>query len=210
MLLRKINYLRKILILSIPLFILTTSTNLNQHSLGLESTAQNILVEVMIHYDNYYPSINTTDMHLAFEKALSWLKNEGFPMNKVTVVTWRNTLDDEEELAWFRSVLQKYGVSESEGQLGLYISPEDAHNPNSLIYALETFKNKFGRCPFFVAGMSASSYTYSELVEYGVKLSFFNLWEEGEDYSYRGYSTNVRFTLQIFYGRIGYLRRERP
>ena len=190
MLLRKINYLRKILILSIPLFILTTSTNLNQHSLGLESTAQNILVEVMIHYDNYYPSINTTDMHLAFEKALSWLKNEGFPMNKVTVVTWRNTLDDEEELAWFRTVLNKYGVSESEEQLGLYISPKDAHNPNSLIYALETFKNKLGRYPFFVAGMSASSYTYSELVEYGVKLSFFNLWEEGEDYSYRGYSTN--------------------
>lgn len=154
-----------------------------------DASAENVFGVVMLHYDTYYPSINLTEMHATFEAALSWLRDEGFPMDKVMVVTWRNTFDSESELAWLLSVLEKYNVPVGEGQFGMYMSPEDAHNPHVLSYALETFRDGLGRYPFFVAGFSASSNTYLGLVGHGVKLSFFNLWEEGEEYSYRGYST---------------------
>ena len=146
-------------------------------------------VAVILHYDTYYPSINLTEMHLTFEKALSWLQAEGFPMRKVMVVTWRNTLDSNEEFAWLMSTLEKYNVSTENGQFGLYVPPEDAHSASILNYSLEEFHRIFERYPYFVAGFSASSSTYSQLANHGVKLSFFNLWEEGEDYTYRGFNT---------------------
>ncbi len=151
--------------------------------------ADNVLGAVILHYDTYYPSINFTEMHSTVEAALSWLRDEGFPMDRVMVVTWRNTFDNESELAWLMSMLKKYEVSTDEGQFGLYMAPEDTQDPDVLSYALETFRDRLGRYPFFVAGMTAGSNTYLGLVNHGVKLSFFNLWEEGEGYSYRGYST---------------------
>ncbi len=145
---------------------------------------------MVLHYDTYYPLVNLTEMHLTFEKALSALKNNGFPMSKVMVVTWRNTLENVEERTWLLDTLSRYGVSTGNEQFGLYVSYEDGHNARVLSYVLEEdFFGVFGRYPYFVAGFSASSNTYTHLVEHGVKLSFFNLWEEGEDYSYRGFST---------------------
>ncbi len=145
---------------------------------------------MLLHYDTYYPSVNLTEMHITFEKALSELKSNGFPMSKVLVVTWRNTLENAEERTWLLDTLNRYGVSTGNEQFGLYVSYEDAHNARVLSYALEEdFFGVFGRYPYFVAGFSASSNTYTHLVEHGVKLAFFNLWEEGEDFSYRGFST---------------------
>jgi hypothetical protein len=128
-------------------------------------------------------------MHTTFEASLAWLRNAGFPMDKLLVVTWRNTLDNETECTWLTNTLDKFGIIAYEGQLGLFMAPGDTHDPIVLSYALETFKDKLGGYPFFVAGFSASTNTYIGLVNYDVKLSFFNLWEEGEDYHYRGYST---------------------
>jgi len=147
---------------------------------------------VVLHYDTYYPSTNLTEMHLVFEKALSWLETEGFPMSKVMIVTWRNTLDRDGEFTWLMDTLEKHHVSTEDGQFGLFVAPEDAHSASILNYSLETFDSRFERYPFFVAGFSASSNTYSQLADHGVKLSFFNLWEEGEDFSYRGFSTGDR------------------
>ena len=147
---------------------------------------------VVLHYDTYYPSTDLTEMHLVFEKALSWLETEGFPMSKVMIVTWRNTLDRDGEFTWLMDTLEKHNVSTEDGQFGLFVAPEDAHSASILNYSLETFDSRFERYPFFVAGFSASSSTYSQLADHGVKLSFFNLWEEGEDYSYRGFSTGDR------------------
>jgi hypothetical protein len=155
----------------------------------VDVSACNILGVVMLHYDTYYSSINLTEMHSTFEAALSQLKDEGFPMGKVMVVTWRNTFDNEEEFAWLMNVLAKYDMSVDIGQFGLYLAPEDSHNSDVLSYALETFKQEMEAYPFFVAGFSAGSGTYLGLIKRGVELSFLNLWEEGEDYSFRGYST---------------------
>lgn len=152
-------------------------------------TNENVYVTIMLHYDTYYPSINLTEMHATFEASLAWLRNIGFPMEKLLVVTWRNTFDNEAEYTWLMNTSSKYGIYVNVGQFGLFMAPEDTHDPNVLSYALETFRNRMGTYPFFVAGFSASSNTYSSLVNDDVKLSFFNLWEEGEDYSYRGYST---------------------
>lgn len=149
-------------------------------------------VAVVLHYDTYYPSTDLTEMHLVFEKALSWLETEGFPMSKVMIVTWRNTLDRDAEFTWLMDTLEKYDVSTEDGQFGLFVAPEDAHSTSILNYSLETFSSRFERYPFFVAGFSVSSRTYSQLADHGVKLSFFNLWEEGGDYSYRGFSTGDR------------------
>ena len=157
--------------------------------LDAQATASTTIAAVVLHYDTYYASVNLTEMHLAFEKALSFLKTEAFPMNKVMVVTWVNTLDNNDEFTWLMTTLQKYNVSTENGQFGLFLAPEDAHSTSILNYTLNTFSSKFARNPYFVAGFSASSRTYSQLVNQGVKLSFFNLWEEGEDYSYRGLST---------------------
>jgi hypothetical protein len=149
-------------------------------------------VVVILHYDTYYPLINLTEMHLAFEKSLSWLKTEGFPMSRVMIVTWRNTLERDDEFTWLMDTLEKYNVSTEDEQFGLFVALEDAHSASILNYSLETFNSRFERYPFFVAGFSASSNTYSQLAHHGVKLSFFNLWEEGEDYNYRGFSTGDR------------------
>jgi hypothetical protein len=149
----------------------------------------NIQATVVLHYDTYYSSVNLTELHLTFEKALSELKNNGFPMSKVMVVTWRNTLDNNDDFTWLMATLAKYNISTGNGQFGLFMTPEDTHSASVLNYSMETFYNRFDRYPYFVAGFSASSRTYSQLANYGVKLSFFNLWEEGEDYSYRGFST---------------------
>jgi len=151
--------------------------------------SDNVYATIMLHYDTYYPLINLSEMHTVFEASLAWLWNAGFPMEKLLVVTWRDTLDNETDYTWLTTTLERYNISVNEGQLGLFMAPEDTHDPNVLSYALETYRNRTGTYPFYVAGFSASSNTYSGLVNYGVKLSFFNLWEEGEDYSYRGYST---------------------
>ncbi|MBS7648425.1 hypothetical protein KEJ17_02105, partial [Candidatus Bathyarchaeota archaeon] len=130
--------------------------------------------------------------HAIFEKALLSLKDSGFAMDTILVTTWRNTLSNQSEFEWLTKTLEKYGVPIDNGNFGLYMAPEDAHDPSVFGYAMETFRRGIGRYPFFVAGMSASLKTYLQLVDYGVKLSFFNLWEEGEDYSYRGYRTGDR------------------
>ncbi len=148
----------------------------------------NIQVAIILDYDTT-SSASLSELHVTFEKALSWLKAEGFPMSEIMVVTWRNTFENDKDFMWLMSTLEKYGVSTGNGQFGLYVAPEDANSAGILSIALETFRNASNRYPYFVAGSSASSRTYSQLVNYGVKLSFFNLWEEGEDYTYRGYST---------------------
>jgi len=152
--------------------------------------SEGVQVALVLHYDTYYAGVNLTAMHFAFERALSNLRSVGFPMSKVMVVTWRNTLEDVAERGWFLDVLRRYGVSVGEGQVGLYLAVEEAHDAWLLHYALDvSFRGVFGRHPYFVAGFSASSSTYSRLVDHGVKVSFFNLWEEGEDFSFRGFST---------------------
>ncbi len=149
----------------------------------------NTQVAVVLQYDTT-SLVSIPELHNIFDKSLSWLKAEGFPMNKVMVVTWRDTFDNNKDFVWLTTTLNKYGVSTSKEQLGLYVAPEDANSAGILDIALKTFYGKLDRYPYFVAGTSANSHTYSQLVDNGVKLSFFNLWEEGEDYTYRGYSTN--------------------
>lgn len=157
---------------------------------AIDESSGSVSVAVLLHYDTYYHTINLTEMHSNFERALSYLKDERFPMDRVLVVTWRNTLSDESDFTWLMKTLNTYGVPVDEGHFGLYIAPEEAHDPTVLNWALETFRDGFGRFPFFVAGFSASSNTYLQLVNHGARLSFFNLWEEGEDYTYRGHSTS--------------------
>ncbi len=154
-----------------------------------EPCASNVFAAIILHYDTYYPSINLAEAHSTFEAALSQLRDEGFPMGKVMVVTWRNTFDNKEEFAWLMNALAKYDVSVDMRQFGLYLAPEDSHDSDVLSYALDTFKQEMEAYPLFVAGFSAGSDTYSGLIKRGVELSFLNLWEEGEDYSFRGYST---------------------
>lgn len=157
---------------TIACFVDVTCSNV----LGAYGPASATSVAVVLHYDTYYPSTDLTEMHLVFEKALSWLETEGFPMSKVMIVTWRNTLDRDAEFTWLVDTLEKYNVSTEDGQFGLFVAPEDAHSTSILNYSLESFGSRFERYPFFVAGFSASSRTYSQLTDHGVKLSFFNLW----------------------------------
>ncbi len=176
---------------------MTTLVLVNANYLVASATADssvNVQAAVILHYDTYYPSISLPEMHQTFQEALSLLKTEGFPMDELMIVTWLNTFDNPEELAWLKQTLAKYGISTGSEQLGLFVAPDDAMDMGVLNYTLDTFKSRVGWCPYFVAGFSASSKTYSVLADHGVKLSFFNLWEEGEDYSYRGFSTGDNLT----------------
>jgi len=161
---------------------------------GGQTPAGKTQVAVLLNYDTYYPSMDMEQMHSTLEETLSWLKTEGFPMSKVMIVTWLNTFEDINELNWLVATLEKYGVATQAGQFGLFVAPQDAQSATILHNSLATFNDKMGRYPYFVAGFSASQKTYTQLVNQGVKLSLFNLWEEGEDYSYRGYSTNDNLT----------------
>jgi hypothetical protein len=183
------NYFSKLLILFFVAFFLLYPIIEVNFSEAQNYTNATIQSAVILHYDTYYPSIDFSSMHLALENALYFLQNSGFPMNKVMVITGRNTFDNQTELEWLMKTFADYGISNVTSQVGLYLPPEDAQNPNILSYALNSFNEVFRRIPYFVAGFSASSNTYTILADSGVKVSFFNLWEAGEDYSYRSHST---------------------
>jgi len=148
-----------------------------------------VYVTVILHYDTYYSTIDKREMHAAFEDALAWLEDTGFPMDRLLIVTWRDALDNATDYAWLTQTLTNYGVTALDEQLGLFMAAEDTHDPYVLDYAMETYHNRTHTYPRFVAGFSATAATYTMLEDYGVQLAFFNLWEEGEDYSYRGDST---------------------
>ena len=149
----------------------------------------NIQTAVMLSYDNYFPTISVDTMHRTLVSALSYLNATGFPMDKVMVVTWLNTFTNTTDFSWLVSTLKKYDVSLDRAQFGLLMGSPETNDAALLNSSLATFNDSLGWYPYFVAGFSASSSTYSQLVAYGVKVSFFNLWQDGEDYSYRGYST---------------------
>ena len=181
-----------ILVLLIPVIaapMIFVNAGFSSLALAAPDTASNIQTDVVLLYDNYYPTISVDIMHRSLELALSYLNATGFPMDKVMVVTWLNTLTNRTDFAWLEGTLEKYSVSMDGAQFGLFMASPETHDVALLNSSLATFNNSLGWYPYFVAGFSASSSTYSQLVDYGVKVSFFNLWEDGQDYSYRGYST---------------------
>ncbi len=140
-------------------------------------------VPVILHYDSYFYSSPVKML----EKTLQFLISMNFPVEKLSITVWRDVLEKDNLFYDLKSRLEKYGFSWDSYHVGLFLPPEDANDRYILELAMEDYKGRFGNYPFFVAGFAASNDTYLWLEKYGVRISFFNLWEDGQDYSFRGH-----------------------
>lgn len=146
------------------------------------SDLDRIYVPLILHYDSYF----YRQPREALEEVFEFLKSISFPMDKVSILVWRDVLENNAMFYDLKNRLERYGFYWDQYHVGLFLPPKDANDKYIVALAMEDYKNMFGRYPYFVAGFAASNDTYMWLEGYGVKITFFNLWEDGQDYSFRG------------------------
>ncbi|RLG40938.1 MAG: hypothetical protein DRO05_05225, partial [Thermoproteota archaeon] len=171
--------------LSIISLVILGSSLLVPSYTGLPAEGEkNVYVTLILHYDSYFDEEPLDTL----EKALEFLKSIDFPMDKLAITVWRDVLERDHKFYRFKDLLESYGFPFDREHIGIFLPPEDANDRFIVTLAMEDYRSRFGQYPLFASGFAASNDTYFWLQMFGVKVTFFNAWEDGQDYSYRGLS----------------------
>gem|GEM_PF-1676644 len=173
-------------ILSVILLIISSSGFLIPGKIAffLEKGTENVYVIAILHYDSYFDKEPLDTL----EDALKFLKSIDFPLEKLAITVWRDILEGDSKFYKFKDLLDSYNFPFDREHIGVFLPSEDANDRFIVTLAMEDYKSRFGEYPSFVSGFAASNDTYFWLQMFGVKVTFFNAWEDGQDYSYRGLS----------------------
>lgn len=155
-----------------------------------EAAQSNVFLLLVLHYDTYYSGLDKASMHKAFEDAISFAEEAGYRGEAILVTCWRDVLGDVDELEWLLKTLKARGVPTR--NLGLFIAPEDAPRLHVIARHVDDYTRLIGFNPLFATGFSMNPASYRLLSGRGVRVILSNLWEEGEDFSFRGLSTGDR------------------